>query len=203
MAWWCGKLTGDLRLTWRIRGATRGARLVLEACWHVPSSIDTCWARGRSGRSIAGAWMLRWRRFQWQMVDCPPRSLNMVSVSWIGARKAFDLGFKRCGSGERVNIVTGTFSSVWRRVNYPMEVFPPYNGRLGDDCSVGGGFCLRRHLEHWFCRLWWFGGAWQPNRAFQGHVRARGGSNDDDLSGFCRSNDDLSDGWGGCLIGCL
>jgi hypothetical protein len=38
------------------------------------------------------------------------------------------------------------------------------------------------------------GGAWQPSRAFQGHVRARGGSNDDDLSGFCRSSDDLSDG---------
>jgi hypothetical protein len=34
----------------------------------------------------------------------------------------------------------------------------------------------------------------QPIRELQGHVRACGGSNDDDLSRFCRSSDDLSNG---------
>jgi hypothetical protein len=34
----------------------------------------------------------------------------------------------------------------------------------------------------------------QPMRELQGHVRARGGSNDDNLSGFCKSSDDLSNG---------
>jgi hypothetical protein len=36
-----------------------------------------------------------------------------------------DLGFERCGSMGRMNIVVGTFSGTWRRVISPMEVFPP------------------------------------------------------------------------------
>ena len=34
----------------------------------------------------------------------------------------------------------------------------------------------------------------QLSRELQWCVRARGASNDDDLSGFCRSSDDLSNG---------
>jgi hypothetical protein len=37
----------------------------------------------------------------------------------------------------------------------------------------------------------------------QWRMRACGASNDDELSGFCRLSDDLSNGWGGCSIGCL
>ena len=47
------------------------------------------------------------------------------------------------------------------------------------------------------------GDAWGASRSYQGRVRARGGSNDDDLSGFCRSSDDLSNGRGGYSMGHL
>ena len=59
-----------------------------------------------------------------------------------------------------MSIVVGTVSGAWRRVISPMEVFPPYNDRSGDDLSVGGGLGLSRCLERRFRRSWWLGRAW-------------------------------------------
>ena len=46
-----------------------------------------------------------------------------------------------------MSIVVGIVSGAWRRVISPMEVFPPYNDRSGDDLSIGGGLGLSRCLE--------------------------------------------------------
>jgi hypothetical protein len=69
--------------------------------------------------------------------------------------KAPDLGFERCGSAGHVNIVAETFSSAWRRVTSPMEAFPLYNDRSGDDLSVSGGLGPSKCLERRFRRSWW------------------------------------------------
>ena len=69
--------------------------------------------------------------------------------------EAPNLGFERCDSTGCVNIVAETFSGTWRRVISPMEAFPLYNDRSGDDLSVGGGLGPSRCLERRFRRSWW------------------------------------------------
>ena len=73
----------------------------------------------------------------------------------------------------------------------PMAIFPLYNDRLGDDLSIDGGVCLKRCLECLFQRLWWLSRAWAAQSSI---LAAREGSNDYDLTGFCRSSDYLSNG---------
>uniref|UniRef100_A0A2N9ECD0 Uncharacterized protein n=1 Tax=Fagus sylvatica TaxID=28930 RepID=A0A2N9ECD0_FAGSY len=104
-------------------------------------------ARGESDRSLTGAW----GRVQPPMEAFPPpngRSSSKESKSGaIFLNRSWEapvLSFERCGGTRRVNIVAGTFSGAWRRVVSPMEVFPPYNNRSGDDLSVGGGLGLNR-----------------------------------------------------------
>jgi hypothetical protein len=129
----------------------------------VPRTCFCMLARGESDRSLTGAW----GRVQPPMEAFPPpngRSSSKESKSGaIFLNRSWEapvLSFKRCGGTRRVNIVAGTFSGAWRRVVSPMEVFPPYNNRSGDDLSVGGGLGLSRCLERRFRRSWWLGRAW-------------------------------------------
>ena len=119
-------------------------------------------------------WLVRWRQFQWQTVDRPPRSPNVVLVSWIGAWKASDLGFKRCGGGERVNHRRST--NAWRRVDSPMATSPPPNDRLaGEDFSGSAVFPFQR-LEACVANFKPCGSAWDAWTRRPVLLSARGGA---------------------------
>ena len=144
MAWWRGArqhgmLTGDLGLTWRIRGATCGARRVLAMHWRVSRTRRHVLACGRSNR-----------RLRLHLVTIPPVNSRLVvqeSKHGAGCSKwnseAAIIEFKSCG-GARTEM--SEIPSA-RGFDLPLE-----GGGFPNGGSKGGVLSLVIHGGAW--RTW-------------------------------------------------